>query len=132
MHRRTSLHTFVGAIALATLAACGRAMPMQTVQDSAFLGQASLQQRTQQIIYAGLPNGWIMEERRPGLIRGTLSVRRAQVVVDVTYDATRFTIGYVTSTGLNYQEDAGGMVIQGEYARWVNNLQRQILIQSKL
>ena len=107
-------------------------MPMQTVQDSAFLGQAALQQRTQQIIYAGLPNGWIMEERRPGLIRGTLSVRRAQVVVDVTYDATRFTIGYVTSTGLNYQEDAGGMVIQGEYARWVNNLQRQILIQSKL
>ncbi len=76
------------------------------MRDAAFVGQASLPQRAEQIKRAGASLRWVMQEQRPGLMRGTLNLRTHQAVVDVPYDTRRFSIHYVSSIDLNYSGTA--------------------------
>ena len=102
MHRRTLLQAMGVLTTLSALAACVRVAPLRNVQNAAFAGEASLPQRAEQIKRAGASLGWVMEGLQPGLMRGTLKLRTHQAVVDVLYDAHRFSIRYVSSTNLNY------------------------------
>ena len=135
MHRRALLRAIGGLAPLLALEACARTAPLHDVQDAAFVGVARLPQRAEQIKRAGTSLGWIMQEQRPGLMRGTLNLRTHQAVVDVPYDTRRFSIRYVSSTDLNYSgpvssQDRGGAKIHRNYNGWIENLEHKISAES--
>ncbi len=135
MHRRTLLHAIGGLATLPTLGACVRVAPLENVQDAAFVGEASLPRRTEQIKRAGASLGWVMEQQQPGLMRGTLNLRTHQAVVDVPYDARRFSIRYVSSTDLDYSGGAaqhGNPMIHRNYNSWIENLEHKISAESAI
>jgi hypothetical protein len=75
---------------------CNRGQPASSPARGTSAGRAN------QIKRAGAAQGWVVESRAPGLLRGTLSRRDQQAVVDIPYDARRFSIRYVRSSNLNY------------------------------
>ncbi|GGG34166.1 hypothetical protein GCM10010964_22650 [Caldovatus sediminis] len=85
----------------------------------------TLAQRANQIRRAGAGRGWQMQEIRPGLIRGTLVLRDHLAVVDIPYDAQRFSIRYADSRNLLYD----GASIHRNYNSWVQNLANDIVAQ---
>ncbi len=137
MHRRTLLHAIGGLATLPALGACVRVAPLENVQDAAFVGEASLPRRAEQIKRAGASLGWVMEDQQPGLMRGTLNLRTHQAVVDVPYDARRFSIRYVSSTDLDYSgnvaaQNHGGPMIHRNYNGWIENLEHKISAESAI
>ena len=96
--RRGLIASTLGA---AALAACARTAFIQEGSGE-FIGRGTLSQRADQIRRAGAGLGWRMEQHGPGLIRGTLNLRAHQAVVDIPYDAQRFSIRYVSSSNLDY------------------------------
>jgi hypothetical protein len=121
MQRRTWLALVPAAL---LPAACAR---LSTIQSGGgpFIGHASMAQRSEQIQRGAASRGWVTELRGPGLIRAILNLRTHQAVVDITYDAQRFSIQYVSSANLN--ENAG--YIHSNYNSWVQNLQQSIMAQ---
>lgn len=117
------------AAAAGVLGACaggsGRTAPLYNVEGREFVGGGSLGARANQIRRAGAGLGWDMREVGPGLIRGTLNIRSHQAVVDIPYDARRFSIRYVSSQNLNYD----GSVIHSNYNGWIQRLEREIVAQ---
>ncbi len=77
---------------------------------------------------AGSKIGWEMETIRPGLIRGTLNVRKHLAVVDINYDGQRFSIDYVDSENLKYDEEQN--LIHKSYNKWIGILERRIRAES--
>ncbi|MGI9492996.1 MAG: hypothetical protein ACR2QF_11420 [Geminicoccaceae bacterium] len=73
---------------------------------------------------AGSKIGWQMDTIRPGLIRGTLNVRSHMAIVDISYDNERFSIDYVDSENLKYDEEQN--VIHKSYNKWIGILERRI------
>jgi hypothetical protein len=76
------------------------------------------------ITRAGTGLGWVMIEEEPGLIKGTLRLRTHVAIVDVTYDTSTYSIQYVDSTNLNYNESKG--TIHKNYNGWIQNLENAI------
>jgi hypothetical protein len=124
--RRQLLRTMTGLGGGALgLAACARTQPIQNVEGREFIGPGTLAQRANQIRRAGAGRGWQMQEIRPGLIRGTLVLRDHLAVVDIPYDAQRFSIRYADSRNLLYD----GASIHRNYNSWVQNLANDIVAQ---
>jgi len=111
--------------AILALAACARPAPI-VEGGGEFAGRGGLAQRAAEIRRAGAGLGWVMQDQGPGLMRGTLNLRSHQAVVDIPYDARRFSIRYAGSTNLDYT----GSTIHRNYNSWVRNLQNAILVQS--
>ncbi|WP_426954993.1 hypothetical protein [Muricoccus radiodurans] len=112
----------VGACAAGGGGGGGRNAPVQNYEGVPFIGGASMAARGNQIRRAGTGLGWVMEDRGPGLIRGTLNVRTHQAVVDIPYNNSVFGIRYVSSQNLDYD----GTTIHRNYNGWVERLQRTI------
>lgn len=77
---------------------------------------------------AGSRLGWEMATVQPGLIRGTLNLREHQAIVDIDYDGRGYSINYIDSENLKYDEEKN--VIHKNYNNWIRNLERQIRIES--
>lgn len=113
------------ALPLGLLGACTRTAPMLDNTVAAFIGNASLAQRGEQIQLGAATRGWTTLPQRPGLIRATLNLRTHQAVVDIAYDTERFTIRHVSSINL----DEGGGLIHSNYNAWIQYLQQSIVSQ---
>ncbi len=125
MDRRALFRNALGlGLAGASAAAC-RQVPLQQELAGEFAGRATSAARADQIRRAGAAQGWVIETRAPGLLRGTLSRRDQQAVVDIPYDARRFSIRYVRSSNLNYD----GANISSNYNSYVQRLHRAIVAQ---
>ena len=74
------------------------------------------------IIDAGSSLGWVMKPVNESTIEGTLYIRSHVAIVEIQYDATRYTINYKNSVNLNYKDGK----IHPQYRNWVIRLQRQI------
>jgi len=74
------------------------------------------------ILAAGQGLGWQMSEVRPGLIRGTISLRSHSAEVEVPYTTTKYSIVLKSSSNLN---ESGGN-IHKNYNGWIQNLERTI------
>ena len=125
LKRRAALMT---AVAGGLTAACARHAPIYTVSGAAFVGDAPRSARSEQIRRAGAGLGWVMEDVRPGLVRGTLNLRTHQAMVDIPYDRDRFSILYAGSTNLDYD----GASIHSNYNGWVQRLEQTIVAQSSI
>ncbi|WP_338664090.1 hypothetical protein VQH23_02770 [Pararoseomonas sp. SCSIO 73927] len=92
-----------------------------------FTGTASLTRRSDEIKRAAARRGWIMTEQAPGWLRGTLNLRTHQAVVDVRFDTERFTITYVSSQDLNYEQG----YIHPNYNQWIRYLEQDIALEAQ-
>ena len=72
--------------------------------------------------------GFVPQAIDDGTVRCTLDLRGHQVVVDVVYAESSFSIRYVSSENMNY--DPGTNTINPKYNQWVRNLQREIIGQA--
>ena len=88
---------------------------------------SSPDQVEQAIMEAMRVQKWIAVKERPGLIRGTLNIRRHTAIVRVEYTASSYQIIYVDSSKLQYErDDDGSEVIHKNYNSWIFNLMREI------
>jgi len=114
------------AFAAAALAGC---TPVYNVKDAPIVtasgAPASPTDVQKAIERAGAALGWRMHSVRPGLIVATLATQSYTAVVDITYDASTYSITYNNSANLNYD----GANIHRTYNRWVDNLDRLIRAQ---
>ena len=125
MDRRVLLRNALGlGLAVVSAAAC-RQVPLQQELAGEFAGRATAAARADQIRRAGAAQGWVIETRAPGLLRGTLNRRDQQAIVDIPYDARRFSIRYVRSSNLNHD----GANISSSYNSYIQHLHRTIVAQ---
>ena len=127
MDRRALFRNAFGlGLAAVAVGACRQA-PLQQVIAGEFAGRGTGATRADQIRRAGASQGWVMDSRGPGLLRGTLERRGQRAVVDIPFDSQRFTIRYVRSANLNYD----GANISSDYNSYVQRLHRAIVAQSR-
>ena len=82
-----------------------------------------------EIICSGaLRLGWVAKESAPHVIRCTLSLHGHVVVVDVPYTENTFSIRYVSSENMGYDEKT--QTIHRKYVQWIRNLRKQILTEA--
>ena len=108
------------------LAGC-RASPIYNIEDAPIQveGKYSANDVKKAIIRAGAGLGWTMKAKKPGLIVGTLFLRKHVAIIDVRYTKNAYSIYYKDSQNLNYD----GTNIHKNYNGWVQNLNRQIQAQ---
>ncbi len=115
-------------VALA-ITACNHATNVYNVEGAGYnIDALDGSQAEQAIKTAGTKLGWNMAKLEPGLIRGTLNLRKHVAVVDISYDGRGYSIDYVDSENLKYDEETGQ--IHKNYNSWIQNLERQIRLES--
>jgi hypothetical protein len=115
----------LGAILVVTLGLTGcRTAPLYNVEQSPVevSSQATLKDIKKAIIVAGVGLGWRMKENQPGIITGTLNLRKHMAQVEIPYSKTDYSILYKDSVELNYD----GSSIHKNYNGWIQNLDRAI------
>lgn len=98
--------------------------PIQNVTDATVVSAKPLkiEQVKSAIMVAGASLGWKMAEVGPGLIQGTLILRKHTAIVDIPYSAAKYSIVYKSS--INLDEKDGN--IHKNYNSWVQNLSKKI------
>lgn len=79
------------------------------------------------VMKAALSRGWQITNDSPGKLRLRLDDNRKaayHVVIDVLYTTQSYTLKYVSSDGLRYDE--GAKTIHSSYSRWMNMLTKSI------
>jgi uncharacterized lipoprotein YmbA len=112
--------------ALLLLGAC-RSGPVYNVNLAPIpTGQAekrpTMDQIQKAIVMAGAGLGWNMSIQKPGHIVASISLRKHQATVDITYNETEYNITYKNSVNLDYK----GSTIHSNYNGWVQNLDNAI------
>ena len=100
------------------------AQPIQNVNDAAIVSAkpVKIEQVKSTIMIAGTSLGWKMAEVSPGLIQGTLNLRKHTAVVDISYSASKYSIVYKSSVNLDEKDGQ----IHKNYNSWVQNLSNKI------
>ena len=98
--------------------------PIQNVNDAPIVSETPVQvaQVKTAIMFAGTSLGWKMAVVGPGLIQGTLNLRKHTAVVDISYSATKYSIVYKSSINLDEKDGQ----IHKNYNSWVQNLSKKI------
>ena len=79
------------------------------------------------IVAGGQSLGWAVTREEDGLVELSYDKQgKHQVTVAVRYDPTGYTIDYVRSFNLNYEEQGGTKKIHPNYNRWILNLIKHI------
>lgn len=118
---------------LSLLVGCGRAtVPIVNYNDVGFVTskKITLSQAKTAITAAAVAKGWVVNDKGPGKMTATLTVREKHtVVVLITYTATSFSINYVDSTDMKYGIRHGEPSIHPFYNDWVKQLEETIEIE---
>lgn len=110
-----------------TMVGC-RTAPIKNVSKMPISAHgASMEDIGKAIKAAGTGLGWLMKERSPGLITGTLSVRSHMAKVEIPYSRTSYSIRYKDSSNLKYS--AQNKTIHSNYNGWIQNLDNAIRAQ---
>ena len=100
------------------------AQPIQNVNDATVVSAnpVRLEQVKSAIMIAGTSLGWKMAEVSPGLIQGTLNLRKHTAIVDIPYSTAKYSIVYKSSINLDEKDGQ----IHKNYNSWVQNLSKKI------
>lgn len=133
MNRKIMLATIAAA---AFLVGCGRAtVPVVNYNDVEFTTAAkkpTLAQVKKAILTATETKGWIVNDKGPGKMDATLTVRgKHTVIVLITYTTSSFAINYVDSIDMKYGIKHGEPSIHPAYNEWVMELEEAIKIEVK-
>jgi hypothetical protein len=113
------------AVLLLTIGLVGcQSVPIQNVEHATVIvsDQTSLADIKNAIKLAGAGLGWQMKETEPGVITGTLYLRRHMAKVQIPYSKAEYSIRYQDS----YELDYDGTNIHSNYNGWIQNLDREI------
>jgi hypothetical protein len=112
--------------ALLTVAGCSTSVPIRNFE------QNPIPQTTQVvnskadietgILKACIQLGWQCTPISEGEIKAVLDIRTHQLVVNISFDKTTYSIRYQDSINLDYN----GKKIHRQYVNWVTNLKRHI------
>lgn len=112
------------------LAGCAKTIPVKDFSNQNFVQYGEHQITTESaelaIVRAAVSLGWTTEKVKPGEIKATLNIRSHQLVVQILFDETTYSINYLDSTNLKYD----GEKIHRQYANWVTNLIKNINAQN--
>jgi len=78
------------------------------------------------IIRAGAALGWQMKEEGPGVVSGTLFLRKHEARIEIPYSTAKYSITYKSSVNLDASTDGQ---IHKNYNGWIQNLNRGITAQ---
>ena len=127
--KSAALKVLLVAFAAAALAGCTTLQPIYNVKgapvDTPGGKPPTLAEVEKAIVNAGTKLGWKMQPVRPGVMVGTLTLRRHAATVDVTFDTRTFNITYKDSVDLDYD----GTNIHRNYNGWIQNLDKGIRTQ---
>ena len=100
------------------------AQPIQNVNDAAVVSAkpVKIEQVKSAIMIAGTSLGWKMAEVSPGLVQGTLNLRKHTAIVDIPYSTAKYSIVYKSSINLDERDGQ----IHKNYNSWVQNLSKKI------
>ena len=111
-------------LALVALGGCRAGAPIYDIKETAIPISAdrslSLNEVTKAITAAAAKNGWEMRVEKPGLIVATLHLREHEAVVNIPYDTNSYSIIYISSQNLQYDEK--NRTIHKNYNSWIRNL----------
>ena len=118
------------------LVGCGRAtVPVENYNDVGFTTTSkkpTLSQVKKAILTAAETKGWIVNDKGPGKMDATLTVREKHtVIVLISYTTSSFSINYVDSTDMKYGIKQGVPSIHPFYNEWVKELEEAIDIEVK-
>ena len=126
--KTTVLKVLLVAFAVAALAAC-TIQPLYNVKGAPVETPGgkppTMAEVEKAIVRAGSALGWKMQPVRPGVMVGTINLRRHTAIVDVTFDTRTYNITYKDSVELDYD----GSNIHRNYNGWVQNLDKGIQAQ---
>jgi len=105
------------------LVAGGKNVPIKPV-TSAVRANVTATKVGKAITAAATELKWIPSPINSGTIEAKLLVRSHELVVDIVYTATEYTIKYKSSKNLNYDEKKH--TIHRKYDQWVSNLDVRI------
>jgi hypothetical protein len=116
------------AIATASLVGCVAA-PIMNVSEAPVVTASGKPLSNEQvrgaIVRAGAALGWQMQEEGPGVLVGTLQLRKHTAVVAIPYSSKSYSVQYRSSVNL----DENGGTIHKNYNGWIQNLTRGITAQ---
>ena len=121
---RSAFATMGLAFCLGASTASWGAQPIQNVNDAPIVTAKPVPaaQVKTAIMNAGASLGWQMAAVGPGLIQGTLNLRKHTAVVDIPYSAKKYSIVYKSSVNLDEKDGQ----IHRNYNSWVQNLSKKI------
>lgn len=127
MHKKNSLFSTIGVtLLLGASSTCWGwgAQPIQNVIDApiATSSPVTAERVKSAIINSGVSLGWQMLETGPGVIQGTLHLRKHTAIVDVSFSTSTFSIVYKSSVNLDEKDGK----IHKNYNSWVQNMSRKI------
>lgn len=115
------------AVAFTLTAFAGRSGVAPVLIENVSMATTSLDGAKRAIVSAATGRKWIPQVVAPGQIVCTINVRgKHEVVVEVAYTASTFSIRYKSSENMNY--DPATQTISPKYNQWVNNLAKDIQI----
>ena len=103
----------------------GRVQPVYNVESAAIpmkLQDGSLDRIGTAIRTAAVNRGWAVEEVSPGLLKATQRSRSHVAVVNIRYTKTSYSIEYVSSQDLLYDNGQ----IHRNYNKWIRTLENDI------
>ena len=105
-----------------SLFACARQAPIKILENIPVAYNLPISDVRDVILDAGDARGWLMTLTRPGVIEGLLLVRSHEVHIEITYDEKEYSIKYLDSKNLHYNNGS----IHPKYNSWTQNLQIDI------
>jgi len=127
MKRKIATALVIAAVTLA-LAGCPKQTLVYNVEDAAVvsnIGNVSVENIRKAIVRAGGTLGWNIKDVEPGLLEGTLHLRKHMAKIDIPYSSESYSIIYKDSSNLRYD----GTNIHSNYNGWIQNLQKAIDVQ---
>jgi len=127
MKRKIATALVIAAVTLA-LAGCPKQTLVYNVEDAAVvsnIGNVSVENIRKAIVRAGGTLGWNIKDVEPGLLEGTLHIRKHMAKIDIPYSSESYSIIYKDSSNLRYD----GTNIHSNYNGWIQNLQKAIDVQ---
>ena len=124
---RHSIAAFACGVLLMTAFSCRGLTPIYEVNDAKLLpgASATVDDASEAIGRAGRKLGWEIEKESPGVLKGTLHLRRHVAVVRIEHDTQVFSIHGVETQNIRREGDR----IHPNYNGWIHFLEQKIAIE---
>jgi hypothetical protein len=82
----------------------------------------SAEQIKRAFMASGAQRGWVFTDNGAGKMTGKLVLRTHTLMMELSYEAGRYSLRYLDSVNLDYKDDAGKKTIHRAYVNWNTNL----------
>lgn len=123
--KRLMLLFALALMAMLLAVGCKKTAPVNNIIDQPVPMSATAQSanKVKKAIFAACTEqGWVVQSDKQNVIRAKLTLRTHEAVVDIPYNAKQFSIIYVSSSDLAYQDGK----IHVRYNSWVKSLAKAI------